>query len=515
MRLVFSRLIVLAFFVGSLLSAVNVWAQVDQSAWLANDRPNTLAQQAVWQLLAANEDGLNPEHYRAAELAQTHDQLNALSAPDPILALAFSQRLSAAMTQYLNDLALGRVSASDVHQRFDGAPPRAYDAAAQLQRIKTQGDLDTIVEQARPNFPLYDALRQVLLRYMAMADHQAWQTNLPMPAGRKLEQGQSYPALDVLQARLQALGDLPESYVPSGVYDPSLLDAVKAFQLRHGLTVDGIVGPQTIGALNVSPAQRVQQIAISMERLRWTPLQQGERVIAVNIPGFMLYAYEIDEQGVVSLALQMRVVVGQVNRRTPIFDEDLRFIEFSPYWNIPYSIARRDTIPALRADPDYLHQKKLEFVDSSGQISTTVNAQVLQAVLDGDKRIRQRPGPHNALGGIKFILPNHQNIFLHHTPDTHLFECEQRARSSGCVRVEEPLALAMFVLADDPQWTQERIWQAMHAEQSQTIRLQNPIPVVLGYSTVMPQDDTVYFYPDVYGHDVTLIKALDQYRGLQ
>lgn len=501
--------------IANLLWAVNVAAQDHGFVWLTDGRPNAMAKQAVAQLQAASEDGLNPAHYLAPEFSQTLSRLSTATVPDPILAVAFSTRLTAAMTQYLHDLALGRVSASDVQHRFDGGVPRDFDASAQLQQALSRGDLSIAVEQARPSFPLYQALRQALLRYQALADDPAWQTALPMPAGRKLEQGQPYTGLGMLQARLLAMGDLQAPYEPSGVFDATLVAALKTFQERHGLTVDGILGPQTLAALNVTPVARAEQIALSMERMRWTPLARGDRVIAVNIPGFMLYAYEIDQAGQVSLALEMRVVVGQINRRTPVFDEDMRYIEFSPYWNIPYSIARRDTIPALRADPDYLYRQQMEFVDASGRVSTTVTPEVLQAVLNGDLRIRQRPGPKNALGSIKFILPNDQNIFLHHTPSTQLFECERRAFSSGCVRVEKPLALAMFALGDDPDWPEDAVWQAMHAGESKTVRLRKPVPVIIAYSTVIAKDGVVRFYPDLYGHDVTLRKALDAYRGLQ
>ena len=515
MRVARYSLMVLVLCVASLLVGAHVAAQAQGFAWLTDGRPNELARQAVAQLQAASEDGLNPAHYLAPELSQNLDRLSNASAPDPILAVAFSQRLTEAMTQYLNDLALGRVSASDVQHRFDGGMPRQFDASIELQQALSQRDLSVAVAQARPTFPLYQALRQALLQYQALSNHPAWSQALPMPAGRKLEQGQTYAGLSALEARLRALGDLQAPYQAPGVFDATLVAALKTFQERHGLTVDGILGPQTLAALNTTPAERADQIALSMERARWTPLAQGNRVIAVNIPGFMLYAYEIDQSGQVDLALEMRVVVGQINRRTPVFDEDMRYVEFSPYWNIPYSIARRDTIPALRADPDYLDRQQMEFVDSSGQVSTTVTPEVLQAVLNGEKRIRQRPGPHNALGSIKFILPNNQNIFLHHTPSTQLFECERRAFSSGCVRVEDPLALAMFVLGDDPDWPEDLVWQAMHAGESKTVRLRHPIPVIIAYSTVMPKDGVVRFYPDLYGHDVTLRKALDAYRGLQ
>ena len=497
-----------------LIATGRVWAQSPGAGWLTDGRPNEMAIEAVQYLQSAQTEGLNPQHYMAGDLAQELAVLRDSS--DPIAATVFAQRLTAAMTRYLSDLAVGRVTASEVHHDYDGAQPRQFNASLELRSALDGGDIGLAVQRARPTFPLYPALKQALAQYQSMVGHTAWSKPLPMPQGKKLEKGQPYPGLSVLRQRLLLLGDLPEQAPLSDQYDESLVAAVKAFQRRHGLTVDGIVGPKTLAALNVTPTERTQQISLSMERLRWTPLHQAKRLIAVNLPGFMLYGYEVDDQGQVQVKVEMRVVVGRsLNHRTPVFDEDMRFIEFSPYWNIPASIARGETIPALRKDPGYLASQQMEFVDPSGNVSTEVTDQAMQAVLSGQLRIRQRPGPHNALGAIKFIFPNNQNIFLHHTPSTHLFARDRRDLSHGCVRVQEPVELAKFVLEDDPDWPEVRIRQAMDAGVSKTIRLKDPIPVLIGYSTVLARNGEVFFYPDLYGHDATLIKALGQYQGLQ
>lgn len=491
-------------------------AQQPDSAWLSDGMPNALAVEAVGLLQTSNADGLKPENYLASNLRAELLALKSAGQPDAIAATAFERRLTLAMIRYLNDLALGRVTAREVYHQFDGSAPRVYDARLELQSALDAGDISLAVERARPKFPLYPALQTALAQYQSLAGHSAWQTDLPVPAGRKLEAGQSYPALSVLRERLVALGDLPVSTVSSAVYDPVLVEGVKAFQRRHGLTDDGVLGLKTLAAIKVSPATRAEQIALSMERLRWTPLHQGDRLIAVNLPGFMLYAYEISPDGEVRIDVEMRVVVGRsLNHRTPVFDEDMLFIEFSPYWNVPPSIARSETIPALRKDPEYLQKQQMEFVDASGNVSTMVTPEKIQAVLSGQLRIRQRPGPHNALGAIKFIFPNNDNIFLHHTPSTHLFDRDRRDLSHGCIRVEEPVELAKFVLANEPEWTEDRIREAMDAGTSKTIRLKEPIPVLIGYSTVLTRNGTVFFYPDLYGHDATLLKALSQYKGLQ
>jgi murein L,D-transpeptidase YcbB/YkuD len=299
-------------------------------------------------------------------------------------------------------------------------------------------------------------------------------------------------------------------------YEQRLVQGIESFQTRHGLLVDGVLGPETLVALNVTPADRVKQIALSMERLRWTPLQQGDRLIVVNIPGFRLYAYEVDAEAQLNIKVEMRVVIGRsLNHRTPIFDEDMQFIEFSPYWNIPISIARSETIPAIERDPAYMAKQGMEFVDREGNVLQGATPERLQAVRQGALRIRQRPGPSNALGDIKFIFPNNQNIYMHHTPATQLFSRTRRDFSHGCIRLEDPVALAKFVLESDPKWTEAGIREAMSAGRSRTIKLSTPLPVLIGYSTVLVRDGVVSFYPDVYGHDQLLAQALEKAKDLE
>jgi murein L,D-transpeptidase YcbB/YkuD len=192
-------------------------------------------------------------------------------------------------------------------------------------------------------------------------------------------------------------------------------------------------------------------------------------------------------------------------------DEDMRFIEFSPYWNVPPSIARKELVPHLRRDAAYFEREGFEFVTGSGQVVNTLAPEHMDAVFRGDWRIRQRPGPKNALGDIKFVFPNNDNIYLHHTPAPKLFERNRRDFSHGCIRVEAPVALAQFVLHDEPAWTEERIRQAMEKGESHTLRLAQPLPVLIAYSTVIVKKGRIFFYPDLYGHDRLLDQALRQH----
>jgi murein L,D-transpeptidase YcbB/YkuD len=294
------------------------------------------------------------------------------------------------------------------------------------------------------------------------------------------------------------------------VYEGALVDAVRGFQQRHGLTGDGVIGAATLKQLQMTPAARVRQIELTMERLRWTPLLQGPRMIVINVPEFVLRAYEV-EDGRIGVRQTMKVIVGKaMDTRTPLFDEDMRFIEFSPYWNVPPSIARTELVPRLRRDAAYFTRQGFEFVAADGRVSTTLSRGALDAVLAGAQRIRQRPGPENALGDIKFVFPNRDNIYLHHTPATQLFERDRRDFSHGCIRVEQPVALAGFVLRGMPEWTEERIRQAMAAGVSSTLRLTEPVRVLITYGTVLVKGGRIHFYNDIYGYDRLLDAALQR-----
>jgi len=342
-------------------------------------------------------------------------------------------------------------------------------------------------------------------------NHPAWQTSLPALPRGKLQAGQAWTGLPLLAQRLQVLGDLATEAPTPERLEGELRAALERFQERHGLIIDGVLGRKTLQQLNVAPGQRAEQIALTLERLRWTPLRQSARMVVVNVPEFVLRAYEVQD-GKIDVKLTMKVIVGKaLDTRTPLFDEEMRFIEFSPYWNVPPSIARSETVPKLRADPGYLAQQEMEFVAPGGQVITSMAPEYLDAVLAGKWRIRQRPGPKNALGDIKFIFPNNDNIYLHHTPSPGLFERDRRDFSHGCIRVEEPVALANFVLQDDPVWTDARIVAAMTAGKSSTLRLKQPLTVLIAYSTVVAKAGRVFFYPDLYGHDRLLAQALRQH----
>lgn len=349
--------------------------------------------------------------------------------------------------------------------------------------------------------PLQTGLEAALAHYRQLAEDPAveavWAEPLPALGARKLEPGKAWAGLSLLAKRLIALGDLPAATPVPARYEGEVVAAVTAFQRRHGLEADGVIGKETLAALSIPPAIRLKQIELNIERLRQLPF--APRHLLVNVPEFVLRAYSGDEE-----RLRMRIIVGSAQNRTPtpLFVEEMRYIEFRPYWNVPPSIARKELVPRLRREPGYFTAEGFEFHAKHGGIIPTLSEENLDAVLQGKLHLRQRPGPKNALGGIKFVFPNHENIYMHHTPAVRLFAKARRDFSHGCIRVEEPVALARFVLNDDPVWNTERIKEAMQSGETRIVKLPEPVPVIITYLTAIAEGaETIRFLPDIYGLD--------------
>jgi murein L,D-transpeptidase YcbB/YkuD len=483
------------------------------SPWFGGGAPTAHAREALQLLRGAASHGLDPRDYDIEALADAMARTG--TAPDAAAASRAERQLTASLLRYLRDLRTGRIDVHAVHAGYRAPLREPFDAEALLAAAVATGRVQTLARDAAPSLPQYERLREALARYRVLAADAAWQQPLPpLPAPRrgeraKVEPGQAYAGLPLLARRLTALGDLAAAPDPQpALYDAPLVDAVRAFQHRHGLADDGVIGAATLARLEVPPAARARQLELALERLRWTPLLQRERMVVINIPEFVLRAYEVRD-GRIVVRHVMKVIVGKaMDTRTPLIDADLRFIEFSPYWNVPPSIARAELLPRLRRDPAYWAREGFEFVAPDGRVDTALSAAGLDAVLGGRLRIRQRPGPRNALGDIKFVFPNHENIYLHHTPATELFERERRDFSHGCIRVENPVELAGFVLHGMPQWDDVGVRRAMGRGVSATLRLEQPVRVLIAYGTALVKEGRVYFFDDLYGQDPKLDAAL-------
>lgn len=412
--------------------------------------------------------------------------------------------LTLALLRYLADLHAGRI-------RSDFAAARTIDPVPLLQHALAERKLAAAVDAAEPRLAIYHPLKATLAEYRKLAMQPA--PPLPaLPSKRAIEAGAAYAGARELAERLALLGDLaPDAGAQGDSYSAELAQAVKRFQDRHGLDADGKLGRQTLAALNVPLAARVRQIELSMERLRWLPDLSAGPFIAVNLPSFRLWAFKAADAAPV---LATRVIVGTaVRTQTPLFIGTLRYIEFNPYWNVPPSILRAEVVPALLRDPNYLAKNDMEVAGSGAQ---TVDAATLAALRAGSLRVRQRPGPKNALGAIKFALPNTMNIYLHSTPARALFARSRRDFSHGCIRVEDTEALADFVLGDQAGWSSEAIAAAMAPGPNRTVQLKAPMPVVIFYTTAIIDGDGRALFPeDVYRLDGALERSLAARADLQ
>lgn len=493
-----------------------------EPVWFEARKLRADAREAVALLLAAPEHGLIAEDYDAGSLQRAVAHAEAEGPLNAAAQAALDTALTAAVLHYLHDLHFGRIDPASLHQRFAQVLRPDFDMRLLLDEALARHRLPALAAALAPQVPAYGRLQVALAEYRRLAaGSSAWQQPLPaLPgAGRnrpgKLVPGQTWSGVALLAERLRALGDLPaEAAVAPLFYVEPVVGAVRRFQERHGLPADGVLGKASLADLGVTPASRVHQIELTLERARWTPLLQAKRMIVINIPEFVLRAYEVGEQGV-DVREEMRVIVGKaLDTRTPLFDEAMRYIEFSPYWNVPPSIARAELVPKLRVKPGEWTREGYEFVRADGSVQTALDPAGLDAVMRGAARIRQRPGERNALGDIKFVFPNSDNIYLHHTPSVGLFERERRDFSHGCIRVERPLALAEFVLENMPEWTEARITDAMTAGKSATLKLDEPVQVLIAYGTALVKQGRIHFFDDIYGHDRLLDEALRQ-RGLR
>jgi murein L,D-transpeptidase YcbB/YkuD len=487
-------------------------AEPDRLLWFAGDTAYPGLEGALDALTGAGEHGLDPEDYDAALLRERWTTIEAGSASDPDRAL-FDVALSLGVARLLAAARVGRVDPAVLHWGYD-VPRKPIDLSELLQKVRVAQGVPAALTELEPPLAHYRRARQALADYKALASQGEPEAVPELGKGRtKVEPGDTWKGLSVLAARLQALGDLaPEAAREAGtLYDGAMVEAVERFQWRHGLERDGVVGKATLAALNVPVADRVRQIELALERERWLPALGEEPTVFVNVALFRLWATDprIDEEPV-----RMNVVVGKsLHHRTPIFIEEMEYVVFRPYWNIPYSIAARETVPRARKDPGYIDEHSFEIVASGSETAPAFppTPDNLDKVLAGTLHVRQKPGPHNALGLAKFIFPNAENVYMHGTPAQQLFSRARRDFSHGCIRLEDPARLGEWVLRDQPEWTRERIDAAMQGNRPTRVNLEEPLKVVLFYVTVhVDSEGVVHFADDIYGHDEILDHALEQ-----
>ena len=498
-------------------------------SWLGRNGPEPATSQLLAALRTARRDGLSPSRYHPLQLERQLERAYRSKGRSDHTAL--DVLLTDMCLRYAYHLERGHIDPSSIELAWY-APRRRSDLAAVVASALDKENLSQALDDLAPSHPEYAQLRELLARYRRIGRAGGWPR---VPDGPTLRPDDLAPTerLQVLEQRLAAESyldaaesavlqpaltpacrDLPDGPEPVeqsfATYDMQLADALRRFQRHHGIKVDGVIGPATRRELNIPAQQRVRQIELNMERWRWLPEHLGERHIRVNVPAFELALYE---QG--RAVLSMGVIVGKRGWGTPLFSDTMGSLIINPYWNVPESIAVEDILPKVRRDPSYLERNNFVVFNDWGHGAERIDPWGVDwASIPDDRltyRFRQDPGPTNPLGRVKFIFPNQFHVYFHDTPKKQLFERTARAFSHGCIRVENPVELALRLLQPDPQWTPERLRDAIDSGEHHALRLAKPVPVYVLYWTAFADSDgAAEFRTDMYEIDQVLARALRQ-----
>jgi murein L,D-transpeptidase YcbB/YkuD len=427
-------------------------------------------------IAGADSDAIDLDAFPLAELNQAlsvlgdHPTAQQLAEADVMLSSAF--------TKYGEVMLSGQVDPKGLSQEWH-INPREERVDSALTLSLRSDDLAAGLVRMRPQDAGYDSLRIALGHYRELAAKGGWPT---VPDGNAMKRGdRDATRVPALRARLAAEGYLPADSVASPVYDRAVAGAVAAFQARHAIVVDSMLGAETLQSLNLPADYRVAQIAANLERYRWLPRDLGQRYILVNVPQFYLHAYDSGQK-----VLDMKVIVGKEyeDKATPVFADSMETVVFRPYWNVTPTIAREEILPK---GPEYLAAHDMELYKQDGQTA-----------------VRQRPGPSNSLGLVKFLFPTDFNIYLHDTPNRELFKEDVRAFSHGCIRVQKPVDLAAWALG----WSPDKVEAAMHGSDNRAVRVPHKIPVYIVYFTTFVEDGQLHFGNDLYDRDNALVQEM-------
>src|ERR1700723_290456 len=479
-------------------------------AWTRDGAPTGASLAFIQQFQDAAAKGLIPEDYDAPRWA---DRVQALKSKSADAISLFDVAMTVNVMRYISDLRVGRVNPS----RFNFEVPvqdKKYDLAEFVSdNVVDATDVPKLIAGVEPESDDYRKTEQALTRYLDLAKRQQQEGAEPLPTVIKtVSVGDSYPAVGALLTRLQLEGDAAEdatlSSATSTVFNATLSAAVKSYQHRHGITEDGKLTAQTIKSLNVPMTDRVAQLQDSLERWRWLPEPYLHARLMVNLPEFVLRGYDPDHK----LDFTMRVVVGQVmgQHETPVFTHMMKYLVFRPYWNVPVDIARKELVPHIATNHGYLASKNFEVTNNKGVVLADYTA---KEVSQGEVMVREKPGPKNSLGLVKFMFPNQYDIYLHSTPAVSLFERTRRDFSHGCIRVQKPVDLAVWVLeGQGGDWDLDKVQEAMNSgPDNKTVSLKTPLPIVIFYLTaIVAEDGQVNFFDDIYGYDSEMQKVFEK-----
>jgi L,D-transpeptidase YcbB len=469
----------------------------NQPAWVREGRFIEAASELVTFLARAGEEGLVAEEYHLQALAS----LRRASLDDPTrhwLLADIDLLLTDAFLTYAAHLSSGRLSPDLVDSEWRTARPEV-DLVAVLRHALERGEVTAALASLRPPQRAYDRLRQSLATYRAIEKKGGWNT---ISSGPPLKRGDRSERVAELRRRLVTTGELRlDASADLRLFDQTVEQALRRFQRRHGLDADGVAGPATVEALNVPVGFRIGQILANLERWRWLPNDLGERHVVVNLADFSLAVMEGDQP-----VLQMKTVIGQQYRRTPVFSGELSYIEMNPTWTIPSYIAAHDVVPQARRNPGYLSSRGIRVVGAGGR---TIDPRSIDWSRGAPYQFVQDPGPSNPLGRMKFMFPNRFNIYLHDTPARGDFNKQVRDFSSGCIRIEKPAELAEYLLRGDSRWNRASIQRLASSGRQTTLHLPAKIPVhILDWTAWVDEEGATNFRHSVYGRDEKMLPHL-------
>lgn len=462
--------------------------------WFTPHRSEKNLQDLITILSNASSDALNPINYDVELIKNSIGQQDL----DSNMTASYDVALTVSLVRYLQDLRHGQVDPRNAQYPVHIAPKPSLDIAGLLKQNLASQTLTELVGQFEPKAKQYQQLKQIL--------HHFQQLKLQNDAGefkpkKMLHPGDHHAQIPVLRQRLTLMGVLRASNdSDSEIYDNDLVDAVKTIQQQQGLKADGVIGPATLALFKQSHGDEIPRIELAMERARWIPDPSDGPMIMVNIPAFELWAFNSADD---PNPLNMKVIVGKApDKQTPILWEEMKYLEFMPYWNIPMTIFKKEILPKAANNQGYLASQDIELVRHQNSEASGGGSYI---------RARQRPGKKNPLGRVKFVFPNNADVYLHDTPSKAAFNRPRRDLSHGCVRVSEPERLAEFVLGEQQGWDTETIKQAMSASKTRHVTLKRAIPVLFYYGTTfVDHENQLHFYPDIYGQDEQLKQALNK-----
>ena len=452
-------------------------------------------------------EGLDPDdfHLQSLLILKVRQNIEESNASRIEQQTAFDILMTDSLLRLGYQLVYGKVNPEALDPVWNfGRPLLDRDPIPLIQQAIEAGTVAALLDDLKLRDPVYQDWKSALARYRALKESGGWGQ---MAEGPTLKLGMSAPRVAMLRRRLAISGDAPsESSANPEQFDAQLEAAVKVFQARHGLEADGIVGKQTLAALNVPVEARIDQIRVNLERARWVLRHLDDDFVVVNIAGFQTYLVKDGE-----VIWSSRAIVGRPYRKSPVFKANMTYLEFNPTWTVPPGILRNDLLPKIKQNPAYLAEQNFHIVDRKGQ---RIDAATIDWATVTPRRfpytLVQQPGPANALGLIKFMFPNKYHVYLHDTPGRGLFERTERTFSSGCIRVENPFDLAARLLQHNAGWDRQRIDRTVASGKRQAVTLAQPIPVLLLYWTViLDPEGPVRFLPDIYERDGAILTALE------